>query len=122
MLQDVMKLPHQLRDRARTAACVSLLMLAAGIPARPQATDQNQPAASTPSGPAAPVITLDEAIHRAQANEPNFVSANAANRIAALDRSIARNGLLPNATFVNGYLYTQGNGQPVPGGTAEQPP
>lgn len=122
MLQDVMKLPHLLRDRSHTATCACLLILASGIPAWPQAPDQNQPAASTPSGPQAPVITLDEAIHRAQANEPNFVSANAANRIAALDRSIARSGLLPNATFVNGYLYTQGNGQPVPGGTAEQPP
>ena len=72
---------------------------------------------------AAPVvITLDEAIHRAQANESNYVSAAANNRISALDRAIARNGLLPGAIYQNQYLYTQGNGLPIPPGTTEPPP
>jgi outer membrane protein TolC len=68
------------------------------------------------------VISLNEAISRAQANEPIYASAAAGNRIARLDRSIARSYLLPNAVFFNGYLYTQGNGIPVSGGAAEQPP
>jgi outer membrane protein TolC len=127
MLQDVTKHSNLWRDRSRTAACACLLVFMATMAGRSQAPSQIQPAAGPPPVPApaanTPVaITLDEAIHRAQTNEPNFVSAGAANRIARLDRSIARNGLLPSATWVNGYLYTQGNGQPVPGSTVDQQP
>jgi len=57
-----------------------------------------------------PVISLDDAIHRALANGPVFAAAMADSRIAQLDRSIARAGLLPSATFHNQYLFTQGNG------------
>ena len=61
--------------------------------------------------PAAPqVIPLEEAIHRAQANEPNFATASAEAKTTALDRSISRAALLPNAVYHNQFLYTQGNG------------
>jgi outer membrane protein TolC len=56
------------------------------------------------------VITLEEAIHRAQANEPSYAASAAAAGVAKLDRSIARAGLLPDATYHNQYLYTQPNG------------
>jgi outer membrane protein TolC len=65
---------------------------------------------NAPSG-APLVITLDEAIRRAQANEPNFAAAQAEAKATALDRSIARAALLPNAVYHNQFLYTQGNGQ-----------
>jgi outer membrane protein TolC len=55
-------------------------------------------------------ISLDEAISRARANEPSFAAALAASRVSALDRSIARSALLPNAIYHNQYLYTQPNG------------
>src|SRR5258708_26455851 len=42
-------------------------------------------------------------------NEPTFGAATANARVAALDHSIARAALLPNATFHNQYLYTQPN-------------
>src|SRR4051812_39703601 len=60
-----------------------------------------QPAAATPA------ITLDEAIRRARVNEPNFAGAVAAQKSAALDRSIARAALLPSAVYHNQYIYTQ---------------
>lgn len=63
---------------------------------------------------APPVITLDEAIRRAQANEPNFAIARAEAKATALDRSIARAALLPNAVYHNQYLYTQGTAGTVP--------
>ena len=66
-------------------------------PTQPQA----QPAAAS-----AP-ITLDEALSRATANEPNFAAAVAASRNASLDRSIARAALLPNAVFHNQFIYTE---------------
>jgi outer membrane protein TolC len=70
-------------------------------------------AAGSPSvsdGKTTTVISLDDAIHRAQANEPAFAAAMAESRSAQLDRSIARAGLLPSAIFHNEYLFTQGNG------------
>ena len=53
-------------------------------------------------------ITLEEAMHRAQLNEPAYATALANSRSAALDRSIARAALLPGVTYHNQYLYTQG--------------
>lgn len=71
--------------------------------------------AQTPAGAethaaAAPVISLQEAIRRAQMNEPNYAAARAASRAAGLDASIARSALLPSAVFHNQMLYTQPNG------------
>lgn len=68
------------------------------------------PLIAAPQAPLAHSITLDEAIRRAQANEPGFAAASAASRVALLDRSIARAGLLPSVTFHNQVLYTQPNG------------
>ena len=52
-------------------------------------------------------ITLDEAIKRAQANEPSYAAAMAESRASALERSIARAALLPSVDFHNQALYTQ---------------
>ena len=58
----------------------------------------------------APVtISLDEAIRRAQTSEPGYAAASAASGSAALDRSIARAGLLPSVVYHNQALYTQPN-------------
>jgi len=57
------------------------------------------------------VITLAEAIQRAQQNEPAFASAVAAQKSAAIDRYLARAALLPSALYHNQVLYTQSNGQ-----------
>jgi outer membrane protein TolC len=75
-----------------------------------QATAQ-VPVAAPSDAP--PVITLDEAIRRAQANEPNFAAAHAEAKVAALDRSITRAALLPDAVYHNQYLYTQATGGTV---------
>ena len=56
------------------------------------------------------VITLDEAIRRAESSEPAFAAALGTSRSAALDRSIARAGLLPDARFYSQDVYTQPNG------------
>jgi len=54
------------------------------------------------------IVTLEDAISRAEKNEPTFAAAVAANKVAALDRSIARSALLPNVVYHNQYLYTEG--------------
>lgn len=56
------------------------------------------------------VITLEEALHLAEANEPTFRASLADNGVARLDKSIAVSGLLPSAIYHNQYLFTQANG------------
>jgi outer membrane protein TolC len=66
-------------------------------------------AATAPSQPSLPAISLDDAIARARANEPTFAAAVAASKNAGLDQSIARAGLLPSVVYNNQYLYTESN-------------
>ena len=62
------------------------------------------------------VITLEEAIQRAEASEPAYAAARVSSQSAALDRSIARAGLLPNARLYSYGIYTQPNGIYAEGG------
>jgi outer membrane protein TolC len=55
-------------------------------------------------------ISLDEAIRRAEQNEPVFAAVSAEQRALALDRSIAGAALLPSVIYHNQVLYTQPNG------------
>lgn len=98
---------HELRRRTRdlnAAAVLGIGLFLCHPAAQAQAIAQ-APAAGTPV-----VITLDEAIKRAQANEPAYAAARAASQSAALDRSIARAGLLPTARLYSQGIYTEPNG------------
>ncbi|MEG9439023.1 TolC family protein [Edaphobacter sp. HDX4] len=64
----------------------------------------------------APNLTLAEAIKRAQANEPIFASALAAQKSAGINSYLAKAALLPSVTYHNQMLYTQPNGQTNQGG------
>lgn len=83
--------------------------------AAPDAAQGNAPAGVPDANPPA-VITLDEAIKRAEANEPTFAAAKGADRSAQLDRSIAAAGLLPTARLYSLGIYTQPNGLVAEGG------
>jgi outer membrane protein TolC len=61
--------------------------------------------ASEPSVPM--VITLDEAVRRAQIADPTYAGAVASAQSAAADKTIARSAFLPNVHYYNQYLYTQ---------------
>ncbi|MEO7030371.1 MAG: TolC family protein [Acidobacteriaceae bacterium] len=80
-----------------------------GVSKAPAASGQITvgPGTGTPAGT---TITLAQALTLAQANEPTFVAAVAASKVAALDRSIARAALLPSVDYHNQYLYTQSRG------------
>lgn len=98
---------HELRRRNRAlrrAVVLGIGLFGWRSVAQAQATAE-APAKDTPV-----VITLDEAIKRAQANEPAFAAARADSQSAALDRSIARAGLLPTARLYNQDIYTEPNG------------
>jgi outer membrane protein TolC len=86
------------------------------------AQDTNNAASQTDhSTPTPPTITLDEAIHRAQAIEPTYAIAVADTRSSALDRFIARSAILPHVTYHNQYLYTEGNGSFAQSGQGAAP-
>lgn len=57
-------------------------------------------------------LTLHDALERARANSPQFLSAVADAKIAHEDRTQARAALLPTVNYGTQYLYTQGNGTP----------
>ncbi len=57
-----------------------------------------------------PVISLTEAIRRAQQNEPTFANALAEQKSASIDRYLAKAALLPSVVYHNGMLYTEPNG------------
>ncbi len=54
-------------------------------------------------------ITLNEAIRRAEANEPAFAVAAAEQRATTLERKDARAALLPSASYHNQFLLTESN-------------
>ena len=111
---DEFRLPRtRLRFRLMAGGfAFSILVSGAVLSARAQdaAANSGPQAASQPPAVTPVVITLEEAIHRAEANEPAYAAAVANSKVSSLDRSIARNGLLPGVVYHNQYLYTQGTG------------
>jgi outer membrane protein TolC len=68
----------------------------------------NQIATSSQSAPL--TITLQDALTRAQANEPQFHAALTDYRVAREQTVQARAALLPNVNYDAAFFYTQGNG------------
>ena len=87
-----------------TACCIPALTQQAELPSSTvnAGVPENANAAEGIRG-----LTLENAIARAKANEPAFASAVAANKVAALDHSLARAALLPSIVYHNQYLYTE---------------
>jgi outer membrane protein TolC len=107
-----------LRDRylLTVVACVSAFVASANF-SRTSVAQEAKPASVV-------VISLSDAIHRAQQNEPTFANALATQKTAAIDRYLAKAALLPSAIYHNQALYTQPNGtiiQGVQGGSLPAP-
>ena len=86
-------------------AILFLLLATASVAAPGQAP---APGASASAAPV--IITLDEAIRRAELSDTAYVEARATGRSAGLDRPIAVAGLLPTVRLYNQDIYTQPNG------------
>ncbi|HEX6802871.1 MAG TPA: TolC family protein [Terriglobales bacterium] len=69
---------------------------------------------ATPNTAAPLTITLQDALTRAQANEPQFRAAQTDYAIARQSTLQSRAALLPNVAYNAEYLYTQGNGAAQP--------
>jgi outer membrane protein TolC len=93
---------------------VALVCLhAASVPAWAQLNGTNvdlvQPAGPNESQPPQ-VVTLADAIERAQKLDAHFQSAVTDAKLAHEDRTQARNAILPNVSYTTQALLTQGNG------------
>lgn len=116
---------YEVRKRVKLVSCVALaaywlVCVSAGHAQAGVNIPLTSPGAA--SGPVA--VSLNEAIRRAEANEPAFAASVAEQKATALDRSIARSTLLPGVTYHNQVLYTQPNGlqnQAGQGGGGSQP-
>lgn len=89
---------------------VLLLVLIAYATPYHTAASAQVTAARADSASGVTLISLDEAIQRAEANEPVFAASVAESRVSQLERANARASLLPSATYHNQYLFTQGSG------------
>ena len=97
---------HQ--SRLYRGAAFALSLLLAGMRSE---FALGQAATVSTSSAASVSISLNDAIQRAEANEPAFAASVADSKAAKLDRSIARAALLPSVDYHNQFLYTQPNGE-----------
>jgi outer membrane protein TolC len=67
-------------------------------------------APTDPNTPAPMILTLQDALIRARANEPQFRAALTQYGVAREQSVQARAALLPNVNYNAAFLYTQGNG------------
>ena len=83
---------------------------------RPKSADKSRrlpPTAETDSTRGLLVLTLQDALARAKANDPQFRAALTDLGVAHQDTVQSRAQLLPNVNYNMQYIYTQGNGTPT---------
>ena len=90
-----------------------LLTLAGSSFAQVSSATQTESANATPTSGAPLTITLQDALQRARQNDPQYRSAVTDLGLAREDRVQARAGLLPNLSYNNSFVYTQGTGAPA---------
>jgi len=114
--QHIQRNPGLWRILGLSGALLLLTAATANVQAFGQdSASATQSVAITPVSVTPVSINVDEAIHRAEANEPNFAASLADSRVAGIDRSIALAGLLPSVQYHNQAVYTQTDrGQTVP--------
>jgi outer membrane protein TolC len=107
----------QSRTGNRRFCSTIILVLACSVSslivgAQTTAIQAQAPTNGSPNAGAPLTITLQDALQRAKANDPQFRSALTDLGLAREDRVQARAALLPNVNYNNSFIYTQGTGQP----------
>ncbi|HEY7351690.1 MAG TPA: TolC family protein [Terriglobales bacterium] len=98
-----------LASRVRDVTAMWTVCVLFGLSTSAQVPPGQQTASSTNS--TAPLlITLQDALVRAEKNEPQYRAALAQYRVAHETRVQGRGALLPNVNYASSFLYTQGNG------------
>ena len=98
----------------RPAHISVLVLMATATWSFAQTTDTAQTKEATQSQNAPLTVTLQDALQRARRNDPQYRSSAVTDLgLAREDRVQARAGLLPNVSYNNSFIYTQGTG-PLP--------
>ncbi len=104
-------------DLAAILAALPLAVLLTAAKAQDSSAAKPEPFSAQPGqvqpsseGQTAVAITLEEAIHRAEANEPAYAATSAESKAATIDRYVAKTAMLPSVAYHNQGLYTQPNG------------
>ena len=108
----VHKSPSRIEQSAKRVVFI-LVLLVVGHWSFAQVPDtvQSQGASATPASGAPLTITLQDALQRARQNDPQYRSAAVTDLgLAREDRVQARAALLPNVSYNNSFIYTQGTG------------
>jgi len=95
-----------------TAARAALFAQAPASTLEVSSPSQAQAANAQPGDGTQLTITLQDALERARANDPQYHSALTDLGVAREDRVQARAALLPDVTYNNSFIYTEGTGQP----------
>jgi outer membrane protein TolC len=98
----ISQLWHAMASLAAASAVLVQIMSAQDAKVSVAPTDANTPAPMT--------LTLQDALTRARANEPQYRAALTQYGVARQQSVQARAGLLPNVHYNAEFLYTQGNG------------
>lgn len=99
----------------RLFACIPILVLIGTTP-----LCFSQISLATESANAPLTLTLQDALHRAEMNDPEYRSAVTDLGVARQDRVQARAGLLPGLNYDNSFIYTQGT-SPLPANCLSSP-
>ena len=97
---------------ASLLSCRAVAQETGSVPEVQAPVVQAQPAAQDSQAPV--TLTLQDALQRAKNLDPTYRTALTAAGVAREDHVQARAALLPGVTANTQYLYTQGNGTPVP--------
>ena len=98
---------------AHAVLLVGIIAFTSSLGAQDRGPSAPQDLSATDSTATSQTISLEEALRRAEANEPAFAAAAAESHALALDRTNARAALLPTAVDHNQAIYTQPNGVPA---------
>jgi len=103
---------RHVRWQSHFGQCLPLLVFSLVLIA-PTGRSFAQVAAANQNQSAPLTITLQDALQRARQNDPQYRSVITDLGVAREDRVQARAGLLPNVSYNNSFIYTQGTG-PLP--------
>jgi outer membrane protein TolC len=106
--------------RVAGAAFLVLIALSSVSVSAQNTVQATQPDSASGTQPV--LITLAEALKRAQSSDSTYATALADSKIAGLDKSIARAGLLPSARYSGQGIYSQPNGLYAEGGEGVNTP
>jgi len=99
------------RIGARVRWIPALIFLALAFAASAQTTNQVTGDNNQPSSSNAPLtLTLQDALERAKKTSPEYRAALTEFGLAKEDKVQSRAALLPNVSYANSFVYTEGNG------------